>query len=372
MTSQQIGRYRIERRLGEGRISRVYLAQDPEIDRPVAVKVLRNRLALDSHSRTQFIREARVVASLEHPCIIPVYDIGEYEGQLFIVMPFMANGSLADRMSKNPLSELDAVKIFQDIIPALSEAHHNGIVHRDLKPSNILFDRHNRAFLSDFDLAKLLDETSSSTSGIVGTPHYISPEQVFDHPVDARSDIYSLGIILYEMLTGRVPFDADTTIALIMKQSLEAPIAPRQVNPSLSEWVEQVILRAIAKIPDERYQSADEMLTELERVSDTQPHSSRQYQESNHLQTEIEKALPALDRGEITREEVVELEQLYSLAKWILKGDVTGWYELYEQVQFGDGLRGKVRSLIERELEHIQEADMEDDVKLRRLQLLIS
>lgn len=372
MESQQIGRYMIERRLGEGRISRVYLAQDPEIDRPVAVKVLRNRLALDSHARTHFMREARVVASLDHPCIVPVYDVGEYEGQLFIVMPYMSSGSLADRISENPLPELDAIRIFQDIVPALEEAHHNGVVHRDLKPSNVLFDRHNRAFLSDFDLAKLLEETSSSSSGIVGTPHYLSPEQVFDRPVDARSDVYSLGIILYEMLTGRVPFEADSTIALIMKQSLEAPVAPRQVNPSLSEWTERVILRAMAKIPEDRYQSANEMLTELEKALDAVPHSSLQSQESEHVQTDIEKALPALDRGEITREEVVELEQLYSLAKWILRGDVTGWYELYEQVQFGDGLRRKVRSLIKRELERFQEVDVEDDVKLKRLQLLIS
>jgi hypothetical protein len=243
----------------------VYKAHQPAVDRYVAIKILPQHLAQDPEFVARFEREARIIAQLQHPHILPVFDYGNANGYPYLVMPLLPGGTLASTLDKHPQPlQLIRQRISQ-IGDALDYAHEHGLVHRDVKPSNILLDERNNCLLSDFGLAKVLESANKITAsgGIVGTPFYMSPEQALGDPLDRHTDIYSLGVVLYEMATGRVPYTADTPIAVVLKHIKDPLPSPRAINPAISYALELVILKALAKDPAKRYSTAAEMATEL-------------------------------------------------------------------------------------------------------------
>jgi serine/threonine protein kinase len=268
LVGQTLGQYRLVERIGRGGMATVYKAYQPSLDRYVAVKVLPTYLAHDPDFATRFRREARAIAKLNHPHILPVHDFGQ-EGELsYIVMRYVEGGTLKKILGQ-PLALDRTVDILAQIGDALDYAHQQGIIHRDVKPANVLLDRGKWALLSDFGLAKIAAASVQLTkTGVgMGTPAYMSPEQAQGKPVDAQSDIYSLGIMLFEMLTGRVPFDADTPLAVLIKHLTAALPLPRKVNPDIPEPVERVILKAVAKAPEDRFQRVSDMVEALRRAA---------------------------------------------------------------------------------------------------------
>lgn len=271
MTPQKIGRYEIKSELGRGGMATVFLAQDPLIGREVAIKVLPREFLHDPSFRQRFEREARTIAMLEHPAIVPIYDFGEDNGQPYIVMRYMKGGTLSDRLRSGPMAIKDATHVMERIGSALDRAHANGVVHRDLKPGNILFDEYNQAFLSDFGIVKVQDTATLTSGGIVGTPAYMSPEQVYgNRDIDGRSDIYTLGVILFEMLTGRVPFSGDNPTKLMMSHVMDPVPVIQKVNPALPPACNELIGRAMAKKPDERFSTASDLSEALKATSSSQ------------------------------------------------------------------------------------------------------
>lgn len=262
MNITQIDRYIIKGQLGQGGMATVYHAYDPGFERDVAIKVLPETLLVDPQFRIRFMREARAIARLEHPMIVPVYDIGEINQQPYIVMRYMSGGSLTDRIRAGALALEEAAQIVNRIALALDAAHEQGIVHRDLKPGNILFDQRNQAYLSDFGIAHIGQADGPTLTGnlIIGTPAYMSPEQARGQAkIDGRSDIYSLGATLFEMLSGRLPFEADTPMGQAMKHLIEPVPDILALRPDLPPKVRQVIGRAMEKEPQQRYPTAETM-----------------------------------------------------------------------------------------------------------------
>jgi hypothetical protein len=267
MNIDRFGRYEIKSEVGRGGMATVYHAYDPRFERDVAIKVLPQALLHDPQFRTRFEREAKTIAHLEHPSIVPVYDFGEEQNQPYIVMRYMSGGSLSERLVEGAVSPDEAAQIISRLATALDAAHARGVIHRDLKPGNILFDQYGNAFLSDFGIARLLDSSMGTLTGesIVGTPAYMSPEQIQgDKTLDGRADIYSLGVILYQLLVGAAPYRADTPAKVMMMHILE-PVpdlqtARRDLPPALAS----VVNRAMAKDPNNRFGSAGEMSTALQ------------------------------------------------------------------------------------------------------------
>jgi Tol biopolymer transport system component len=270
-----LGPYRIVEQIGRGGMATVYKAYEPALDRYVAIKVLPQYFAHDPSFSARFDREAKAVARLNHPNILPIYSFGQEGGLSYIAMRYVGEGTLKDRLGP-PLDLETALDILRQVGQALDYAHCQGIIHRDVKPTNVLVaEGHSQApgggnwvLLADFGLARMVESASQLTkSGVgVGTPAYMSPEQGQGTPVDARSDLYSLGVVLYEMVTGRVPYEAETPMAVVLKH-ITAPLPmPRSLNPTLSEAAERVILKAMAKNPDDRFQTAQEMVEALERA----------------------------------------------------------------------------------------------------------
>jgi hypothetical protein len=236
----------------------VYRAENTLDGQTVALKILAPQLAMEPKFKARFEREARVLRDLEHPNIVPILDFGEVDGLTFIVMPYMQVGGLSDRLKEGPLAVDEGARIFEQISSALQFAHERGIVHRDVKPSNVLIDEDGNAWLSDFGFAYVHDATLSLTgSALIGTPAYMAPEQVRGEAVTPRSDLYSLGVVLYQMSTGYLPYDAETPMGIAFKQATEPLPRPRTVNPNLPDAVERVIIRALAKKPAQRYESVE-------------------------------------------------------------------------------------------------------------------
>lgn len=271
----KIGRYEIISELGRGGMAAVYRAHDPRFGRDVAIKVLPHSFTQNPNLVARFEREAQTIAALDHPAIVPVYDFGEQEGQRYLVMRLMTGGSLKGRIRANPFSIEQIIPILRRVGAALEHAHAQGVVHRDLKPDNILFDQYDDAYLADFGIAHLSRSSMTITGARIGTPTYMSPEQLTGEvALDGRSDIYSLGIVLFEMLTGNPPFRADTPAQVMMKHVTEPVPHILDLKPDLPADVEAIISRALAKDREQRYGSAAELVVAVTQLVDPEMEST--------------------------------------------------------------------------------------------------
>jgi tRNA A-37 threonylcarbamoyl transferase component Bud32 len=266
LIGKELGPYRILEQIGTGGMATVYKAYHPATDRYVAVKILSEQMSGDNELRKRFQRECKVIAKLEHARILPVYDYGHAGDRLYLVTRYIEAGTLKERLVQGPMNLAHVSRTIGQVGEALAYAHRLGVVHRDVKPSNVLLDAEGDCYLTDFGLARILEASARLTAtGVgVGTPAYMSPEQGQGEKVDERSDVYSLGVMLYEMATGQVPYQAETPLAVVLKH-ITAPLPlPREVQPDTPEAVERVILKAMAKSPDDRFQAVGEMVAALD------------------------------------------------------------------------------------------------------------
>jgi serine/threonine-protein kinase len=281
------GRYTLVHRLGSGGMADVWRAQDSGLGREVALKVLHENFARDAEFVERFRREASAAAKLQHPNVVGVFDRGEVEDTYYIAMEYVDGSSLRELIDRG-LNIGEAVEVARQMLGAAEFAHERGIVHRDLKPLNVLIDRSGRIRVTDFGIARAGGSEITRTGSVMGTAQYLSPEQAQGREVTPASDIYSVGVMLFEMLTGRVPFDAESPVAIAMKQVSEAPPAPSSINPAVPPALDSVVLRALAKDPANRYHSAAEMIAALD-AAEANP------QVAGH--TERYDALPPADDG---------------------------------------------------------------------------
>ncbi|MEW5721107.1 MAG: protein kinase, partial [Chloroflexota bacterium] len=264
-----VGSYRIIEPLGQGGMATVFKAYHPALDRYVAIKVLHPSFKEDPSFNARFAREARIVAKLDHPNIVPIFDFAEHEGTPYLVMRFVEGKTLKAVLRDGLLPIPRVLAIIHPVTEALAYAHAQGILHRDIKPSNVMRANDGHIFLADFGLARIAQAGDSTISQdmLIGTPQYISPEQARGEPATERSDLYSLGVLLFEMFTGRVPFSADTPYAIIHDHIYTALPLPTSINPNLSEAIERVLLKTLAKDPSARFASATDLMTALEQAA---------------------------------------------------------------------------------------------------------
>jgi serine/threonine-protein kinase len=264
---QSVGSYRIVELLGQGAMATVYKAQHSLLDRFGALKVMHQFLVNDPHFIESFEREAQIIAKLDHPNIVPVYDYAQHEGNRYLVMKFIEGISLQTVLEDGPLELADIRRVMAAIASALDYAHVQGVLHRDIKPSNIMIDRRGTPYLADFGLAQAIEneEGDATTGRIVGTPAYIAPEQATkDAVIDNRADLYSLGVLLYQLIVGRVPFKGTSVAEILHKHKTEPPPRPSALNPEVPPQLEKMLLRALAKDPDKRFDSGAEMVEAFE------------------------------------------------------------------------------------------------------------
>ena len=284
------GRYRLERKLGSGGMADVWLAEDQELGRKVAIKMLHERYANDTQFVERFRREATHAAGLSHPNVVSIYDRGEAEGSYFIVMEYVEGRTLKELLvTRGPCPVPVAISYVRQVLAALRYAHRNGIVHRDIKPHNVLVDHEGRVKVADFGIARAGSSQITEAGSIIGTAQYLSPEQARGAPVDESSDLYSTGIVLYELLTGDLPFTGETPVEIAMKHLSQVPPSPSSIRPEIPRDLDLVVLRALAKEPADRYRSAKEMDRDLELVGRGEP-----------VGTETEAAATMVLRGETT------------------------------------------------------------------------
>jgi serine/threonine-protein kinase len=259
------GRYRVLHRLGSGGMADVFLAEDDQLGRKVALKLLHRRFSEDPGFVERFRREAQSAAGLQHPNVVSVFDRGAYDGTYYIAMEYLPGRSLKQLIrDEAPLDPVRAIDITIQILKAARFAHRHGVIHRDLKPHNVIVDEAGHAKVTDFGIARAGASDMTETGSIMGTAQYLSPEQAQGHAVSASSDLYSVGVVLYEMLTGKVPFDAEAAVTIALKHVSEAPTAPTQVNPRIPLELEQVVLWSLNKNPADRPRDADELIAALE------------------------------------------------------------------------------------------------------------
>jgi serine/threonine-protein kinase len=290
------GRYRLERKLGGGGMADVWLAEDQELGRKVAIKILHDRYANDTQFVERFRREATHAAGLSHPNVVSIFDRGEAEGSYFIVMEYVEGRTLKELIvTRGPCPVPVAISYVRQVLAALRYAHRNGIVHRDIKPHNVLVDHEGRVKVADFGIARAGSSQMTEAGSIIGTAQYLSPEQARGAPVDESSDLYSTGIVLYELLTGKVPFTGETPVEIAMKHLSQVPPAPSSIRPEIPRDLDLVVLRALAKEPADRYRSAKEMDRDLELVG-----------RGDAVGPETEEAATMVLRGETTAATTVQ------------------------------------------------------------------
>ncbi len=266
-SGENVGPYRVIEQLGSGGMATVFKAYHASLDRYVAIKVLHPAFKADPQFFERFKREARIVANLEHPNIIPVYDFNEHNGEPYLVMRFVEGDTLKPQMKGQPMPAKDILQLMRPVCQALNYAHNQGVLHRDIKPSNIMVTSDGSIFITDFGLARMVQagESTLSQDMMVGTPQYISPEQAQGmSELDGRTDIYSLGVVLFEMLTGRVPFHADTPFATVHDHIYTPLPLPSSINPDIDPAVERMLLKALSKEPEDRFATAADLLESLE------------------------------------------------------------------------------------------------------------
>ncbi len=270
--TRMYGRYEAREIIGHGGMATVVLAYDPSLDREVALKVLSPQYQTDSAFLKRFIREARTVANLDHPAIVPIHDVNERHSPPFLVMKLMTGGTLRDRLDEakgEPLPLDETLEIMRRVCAALDAAHAKEIIHRDIKPENIIYDEKGQAYLADFGIARPVEGGTMTTTGVLGTPDYLSPEQANQEEIDTRSDIYQLGCVLFHLLTGRVPFPEEKPLAKLLAHMQTMPPSASELNPRLPPAVDEVISQAMAKSKEARFRSAGEMLQALETTINT-------------------------------------------------------------------------------------------------------
>ncbi len=269
---EQIGKYKVIGELGKGAMGIVYKARDPDINREVAIKLIRFDMIPDDADKEdtvkRFIREAQSAGNLHHPNIITIYEVGRENDQTFIVMQYVDGYSLKEAISSGKrFSPAEVIDLMTRMCDALDFAHQKKIVHRDIKPGNILLDKQGRPFIVDFGVARVEMSTMTQSGAIVGTPSYMSPEQIMGNTVDARADIFSLGVIIYEMLTGKRPFEGDHITTIVYKIMNEEPQSIREMKRGLPEGFEHIIKKALAKNPQQRYQTCQQLATDLRNAA---------------------------------------------------------------------------------------------------------
>ncbi|HSD24739.1 MAG TPA: Stk1 family PASTA domain-containing Ser/Thr kinase [Solirubrobacterales bacterium] len=308
-------RYRLDRKIGSGGMADVWLAEDTELDRKVAVKILHDNFAQDSEFVQRFQREAQAAAGLQHPNVVGIFDRGAFDGTYFIAMEYVDGPSLKD-LVKGGMSPKDAIDFTRQILNAARFAHRKGIVHRDLKPQNVLIDDEGRARVADFGIARAGESSDiTATGSVMGTAQYISPEQAQGRETTPRSDIYSIGVILYEALTGRVPFQGDSAVAVALKQVSEAPRRPSAINPNVPPALDAVVMRALAKDPDARFKDADAFLRALD-AAEKAPDTARP-QDTAAYAAVTPEGETEMRHGEVVEEEWV-VERRSRRWRWIV------------------------------------------------------
>src|SRR5205807_3703532 len=261
------GRYKIVSRLGSGGMADVYLAEDQQLGRKVALKLLHRRFAADPDFVERFRREAQAAAGLQHANIVSVYDRGSYEETYYIAMEYLPGRTLKQLVREEaPIDPIRAIDITVQILKAARFAHRRGVIHRDLKPHNVIIDDSDHAKVTDFGIARAGASDMTETGSIMGTAQYLSPEQAQGHAVSAQADLYAIGIVLYELLTGRVPFDGDSPVTIALKQVSELPVPPSAYNPAIPPELDAIVLRALEKDPARRFADAAEMAASLEEL----------------------------------------------------------------------------------------------------------
>src|SRR5436190_21939052 len=319
------GRYRVVRKLGTGGMANVYLAEDQELGRSVAIKMLDERHSQDEQSVERFRREAKNAAGLSHPNIVSIYDRGQAEGTYYIAMEYLEGRTLKELLvTRRPTPIAVAIDYARQILSALGFAHRHGIVHRDIKPHNVVVAPDGRLKVTDFGIARSGTSQMTETGSIIGTAQYLSPEQAKGAPVTPASDIYSVGIVLYEMLTGSVPFTGDTPLEIAMKHLSATPMPPSEIRHDVPHELDSIVLRALAKNPEDRYQGSDEMDADLARAARGQA-----------VAPETEEAATQVLRGAgaVTQATEVIRRPVGAPGQPPVYGPPTGFYEYDEPVR---------------------------------------